>query len=109
MASELAGKELFDELSTLLRGIRKRAQAKGDGETLTDADKADVLLRNFSVAVGHQVRELTTMLIADREVALKKSLAALRGYEKANHELEGITVDAIASIEVVLEKWPKGD
>ena len=89
--SELAGKEVFDALAKLLRDIRKRAEAKGDGETSRDADKADVLLRDYCVAVGKQVGQLKNTLIAYRELALKKADAALRGYQKANLDLESIT------------------
>jgi hypothetical protein len=107
--SELAGKELFDELSELLREIRRRAEATGDAETSRDADKADVLLRNFGVAVGDQVAELKTVLILNHKLVLNKADAALRGYHKAyeaQRDLEDITVEAIRGIEIVLEKWP---
>jgi hypothetical protein len=102
----VAGKEIFDNLSKLLRDIRFKAYEKDDRDISNAVDRAEALLGDFAAAVGEEVGRLTNILIMYRELALKKADAALRGYQKANLELESITMDAIAGIEVALEKWP---
>jgi hypothetical protein len=102
--SELPGKDTFDALETLLSDIRKRAQKNHDRETAGDADKADVLLRDFGVAMAEENLLLKKKLKYLMEVVLPKAAVALQGNYKAHCELESITSDAIVSVTTVLEK-----
>jgi hypothetical protein len=102
--SELAGNDTFDALATLLRDIRKRAEKNDDRETVRDADKADVLLRDFGVATAEESLLLKKKLKYLMEMVLPKAAVALQGNYKAHSELDGITSDAMVSVTTVLEK-----
>jgi hypothetical protein len=82
-AKEEVTRRWFEELATIVRGIRKRADQNHDERTRADADNADALLLNLGNAMGEEIHRLEKKLIVSRE-ALKTAQVALLGHEKSN-------------------------
>jgi hypothetical protein len=105
------GKEIFDNLSALLRDVRFKAYEKDDRETSNAADRADALLGDFAATVGDFVN-----VLVDENIILKKKLkwlmeeilpeaaVALKGNYKAHCELESMTGGAAAAVTTAMEK-----
>jgi hypothetical protein len=108
------GKEIFDNLTALLRDIRFKAYERDDKDTSNAADRAEALVGDFGAAVGDFVN-----VLADENIILKKKMkwlmgdilpkaaAALQGHYKAQCELESITCDAMVAVTTALEKLPQ--
>jgi hypothetical protein len=109
--SEPVGKEIFDNLSALLRDIRFKAYEKDDKDTSSAVDRAEALLGDFAATVGDFVN-----VLVDENLILKKKLkylmqevlppaaVALQGHYKACNELESKTTEAMVAVTSALEK-----
>jgi hypothetical protein len=110
--SEPVGKEIFDNLSALLRAIRFKAYEKDDKDTSSAIDRAEALLGDFAATVGDLVNVLVdeNLILKKKmkylmEDVLPKAAEALKGNYTAHCELESMTGDAAAAVTTAIEKW----
>jgi hypothetical protein len=107
----VVGKEIFDNLSALLRDIRFKAYEKDDKDTSSAVDRAEALLGDFAATVGDFVNVLVdeNLILKKKfkylmEDILPKAAVALQGHYKAQCELESITGDAMVAVTTAIEK-----
>ncbi|MGA3204483.1 MAG: hypothetical protein ABSF12_18480 [Bryobacteraceae bacterium] len=97
------GQEFFSELTALLKRIRNRAAARRDNETSGDADRADVLLRDFAAAVGEQIRRQQVLLLISYK-ASERAVAVLQTHHEWQKDWDA-TVEAIVGLEGSMKNW----
>jgi hypothetical protein len=97
------GHEFFDEVTVLLKRIRTRAAERRDNETSGDADRAEVLLRDFAAAVGEQIRQLQVLLLISYK-ASEKAVAVLQKHHEWQKDWDA-TIEAIVELEGSMKNW----
>ena len=97
------GEEFFNELTALLKRIRTRAAERRDDETSCDADRADVLLRDFAAAVGGHICQRELLLLTSHK-ASEKAVAVLQKHDECQADQDA-TMEALVELEASMKNW----